>query len=122
MGMDRGQRSSPRRSRISRIDVESDFVATQEEVAARAAKVRLRSSASSALAAGHLALVPALRRLGSSVWTPYDGSSSEAYPRPKTSCLREGMGADAIFPPPDTGIAEAEKELLDGINERLGMA
>ena len=73
----------------------------------------------SSLAAGHLALVPALknalRELGLDDAMIVVGG---VIPAQHFAALREA-GADAIFPP-GTVIAEAAQDLLERLNERLG--
>jgi methylmalonyl-CoA mutase len=71
------------------------------------------------LAAGHLALVPALKRalgeLGMGRTLIVVGG---VIPAQDFASLREA-GADAIFPP-GTIIAEAAQDLLERLNQRLG--
>jgi methylmalonyl-CoA mutase len=73
----------------------------------------------SSLAAGHLALVPALKtalgKLGLDNTMIVVGG---VIPAQDFAALREA-GADAIFPP-GTVIAEAAQDLLERLNERLG--
>ena len=93
--------------------------ATPEEVAARAAKGQVHIVGVSSLAAGHLALVPALKReldkLGLGTTMIVVGG---VIPAQDFAALREA-GADAIFPP-GAVIAEAAQDLLERLNERLG--
>jgi methylmalonyl-CoA mutase len=93
--------------------------ATPEEVAALAAKERVHIVGVSSLAAGHLALVPALKtalhKLGLDNTMVVVGG---VIPAQDFAALREA-GADAIFPP-GTAIAEAARELLERLNDRLG--
>ena len=73
----------------------------------------------SSLAAGHLALAPALKRalgkLGLGETMIVVGG---VIPDQDFAALREA-GVDAIFPP-GTVIAEAAQDLIDRLNERLG--
>ena len=82
-------------------------------------KERVHIVGVSSLAAGHLALVPALkkalRELGLDDAMIVVGG---VIPAQDFAALREA-GADAIFPP-GTVIAEAAQDLLERLNERLG--
>jgi methylmalonyl-CoA mutase len=119
-GHDRGQKIVASAFADLGFDVEiGPLFATPEEVAARAAKGKVHIIGVSSLAAGHLALVPALKKalgkLGLDNTMIVVGGVIPAQDFP---ALREA-GADAIFPP-GTVIAEAAQDLLDRLNERLG--
>ena len=119
-GHDRGQKIIASAFADLGFDVEiGPLFATPEEVAARAAKGQVHIVGVSSLAAGHLALVPALKtalgRLGLDATMIVVGG---VIPAQDFAALREA-GADAIFPP-GTVIAEAAQDLLDRLNERFG--
>ena len=119
-GHDRGQKIIASAFADLGFDVEiGPLFATPEEVAARAAKGQVHIVGVSSLAAGHLALVPALKtalgRLGLDATMIVVGG---VIPAQDFAALR-GAGADAIFPP-GTVIAEAAQDLLERLNERLG--
>src|ERR1700677_3279369 len=119
-GHDRGQKIIASAFTDLGFDVEiGPLFATPEEVAALAAKGQVHIVGVSSLAAGHLALVPALKtalgRLGLDAMMIVIGG---VIPAQDFAALREA-GADAIFPP-GTVIAEAAQDLLDQLNERLG--
>jgi len=119
-GHDRGQKIIASAFADLGFDVEiGPLFATPEEVAARAAKDQVHIVGVSSLAAGHLALVPALktalRKLGLDATMIVVGG---VIPAQDFAALREA-GADAIFPP-GTVIAEAAQDLLERLNERLG--
>jgi methylmalonyl-CoA mutase len=119
-GHDRGQKIVASAFADLGFDVEiGPLFATPEEVAARAAKGQVHIVGVSSLAAGHLALVPALKtalgKLGLDNTMIVVGG---VIPTQDFAALREA-GADAIFPP-GTVIAEAARDLLDRLNERLG--
>jgi len=119
-GHDRGQKIIASAFADLGFDVEiGPLFATPEEVAARAAKDQVHIVGVSSLAAGHLALVPALktalRTLGLDATMIVVGG---VIPAQDFAALREA-GADAIFPP-GTVIAEAAQDLLERLNERLG--
>jgi methylmalonyl-CoA mutase len=119
-GHDRGQKIIASAFADLGFDVEiGPLFATPEEVAARAAKAQVHIVGVSSLAAGHLALVPALktalRKLGLDATMIVVGG---VIPAQDFAALREA-GADAIFPP-GTVIAEAAQDLLERLNERLG--
>jgi methylmalonyl-CoA mutase len=119
-GHDRGQKIIASAFADLGFDVEiGPLFATPEEVAARAAKGQVHIVGVSSLAAGHLALVPALKtalgKLGLDNTMIVVGG---VIPTQDFAALREA-GADAIFPP-GTVIAEAARDLLDRLNERLG--
>jgi methylmalonyl-CoA mutase len=119
-GHDRGQKIIA--SAFADLGFEVDIgplFATPEEVAALAAKGRVHIVGVSSLAAGHLALVPALKKalgklgLGDALIVVGGVIPSQDF-----AALREA-GADAIFPP-GTVIAEAAQDLIERLNERLG--
>ena len=119
-GHDRGQKIIASAFADLGFDVEiGPLFATPEEVAARAAKGQVHIVGVSSLAAGHLALVPALKKalgklgLGDALIVVGGVIPSQDF-----AALREA-GADAIFPP-GTVIAEAAQDLLERLNERLG--
>jgi methylmalonyl-CoA mutase len=119
-GHDRGQKIIASAFADLGFDVEiGPLFATPEEVAARAAKGQVHIVGVSSLAAGHLALVPALKKalnkLGLDNTMVVVGG---VIPAQDFAALREA-GADAIFPP-GTVIAEAAQDLLERLNERLG--
>jgi methylmalonyl-CoA mutase len=119
-GHDRGQKIIASAFADLGFDVEiGPLFATPEEVAARAAKGQAHIVGVSSLAAGHLALVPALKKalakLGLDDTMVVVGG---VIPSQDFDALREA-GADAIFPP-GTVIAEAAQDLLERLNERLG--
>jgi methylmalonyl-CoA mutase len=119
-GHDRGQKIIASAFADLGFDVEiGPLFATPEEVAARAAKDQVHIVGVSSLAAGHLALVPALKtalgKLGLDTTMIVVGG---VIPAQDFAALREA-GADAIFPP-GTVIAEAAQDLLERLNERLG--
>ena len=73
----------------------------------------------SSLAAGHLALVPALKRaLGRAGLGEAMVVVGGVIPEQDFASLR-AAGADAIFPP-GTVVAEAAQDLLERLNERMG--
>jgi methylmalonyl-CoA mutase len=119
-GHDRGQKIIASAFADLGFDVDiGPLFATPEEVAARAAKGQVHIVGVSSLAAGHLALVPALKReldkLGLDTTMIVVGG---VIPAQDFAALREA-GADAIFPP-GAVIAEAAQDLLERLNERLG--
>ena len=119
-GHDRGQKIIASAFADLGFDVDiGPLFATPEEVAARAAKGQVHIVGVSSLAAGHLALVPALKReldkLGLGTTMIVVGG---VIPAQDFAALREA-GADAIFPP-GAVIAEAAQDLLERLNERLG--
>jgi len=95
--------------------------ATPDEVAAEAVAGNVHIVGVSSLAAGHLALVPALRnaliRAGRPDIMIVVGG---VVPEQDFAALRQA-GASAIFPP-GTVIAEAALSLLEALNQRLGYA
>jgi len=119
-GHDRGQKIIASAFADLGFDVEiGPLFATPEEVASLAAKGQAHIVGVSSLAAGHLALVPALKNalrnlgLGDAMIVVGGVIPAQDFP-----ALREA-GADAIFPP-GTVIAEAAQDLMDRLNERLG--
>ena len=119
-GHDRGQKIIASAFADLGFDVEiGPLFATPEEVAALAAERRVHIVGVSSLAAGHLALVPALkkalRKLGLDNTMIVVGG---VIPGQDFAALR-AAGADAIFPP-GTVIAEAAQDLIERLNERLG--
>ena len=119
-GHDRGQKIVASAFADLGFDVEiGPLFATPEEVAALAARGRAHIVGVSSLAAGHLALVPALKRAlrqrGLDETMLVVGG---VIPRQDFASLSEA-GADAIFPP-GTVIAEAAQDLIERLNERLG--
>jgi methylmalonyl-CoA mutase len=93
--------------------------ATPEEVAELAARSKAHIVGVSSLAAGHLALVPALK---DALRTTGMGNAmivvGGVIPEQDFAPLR-AAGADAIFPP-GTVVAQAAQSLMDRLNERLG--
>ncbi len=95
--------------------------ATPEEVAAQAIAENVHVVGVSSLAAGHLALTPALRdalaaRGRADIMIVVGG----VIPPEDMEALRN-LGAEAIYPP-GTVIAEAAIDLLEALNRRLGYA
>src|ERR1700728_1439198 len=91
--------------------------ATPEEVAALAAKKQVHVVGVSSLAAGHLALVRALKKaLGKLGLDETMIAVGGVIPEQDFGSLRDA-GADAIFPP-GTVIAEAAQSLIERLNER----
>jgi methylmalonyl-CoA mutase len=119
-GHDRGQKIIASAFADLGFDVEiGPLFATPEEVAALAAKSHAHIVGVSSLAAGHLALVPALKRaldkLGLGETMIVVGG---VIPEQDFESLRDA-GAEAIFPP-GAVIAEAAQSLIERLNERLG--
>ena len=119
-GHDRGQKIIASAFADLGFDVEiGPLFATPEEVAALAARKEAHIVGVSSLAAGHLALVPdlkrALRTLGLDEMMIAVGG---VIPSQDFASLRDA-GADAIFPP-GTVVAEAAQSLMEKLNERLG--
>ena len=119
-GHDRGQKIIASAFADLGFDVEiGPLFATPEEVAALAAKGRAHIVGVSSLAAGHLALVPALKKaLGKRGLDQTLVVVGGVIPAQDFAPLREA-GADAIFPP-GTVVAGAAQDLLERLNERLG--
>jgi methylmalonyl-CoA mutase len=119
-GHDRGQKIIASAFADLGFDVEiGPLFATPEEVAALAAKGRAHIVGVSSLAAGHLALVPALKRALSKLGLDETMIAvGGVIPQQDFAPLREA-GADAIFP---TGavIPEAAQDLIERLNERFG--
>src|ERR1700729_2187520 len=119
-GHDRGQKIIASAFADLGFDVEiGPLFATPEEVAALALKKQAHIVGVSSLAAGHLALVPALKaslgKLGLENTMIVVGG---VIPSQDFASLREA-GADSIFPP-GTVIAEAAQDLIERLNQRLG--
>jgi methylmalonyl-CoA mutase len=119
-GHDRGQKIIASAFADLGFDVEiGPLFATPEEVAARAAKGQVHIVGVSSLAAGHLALVPALKnalgKLGLDNTMIVVGG---VIPSQDFAALREA-GVDAIFPS-GAVIAEAAQDLIERLNQRLG--
>jgi methylmalonyl-CoA mutase len=121
-GHDRGQKIIASAFADLGFDVEiGPLFATPEEVAAQAAKSKPHIVGVSSLAAGHLALAPALKRalrkagMGETMIV-----IGGVIPEQDFAALREA-GVDAIFPP-GTVIAEAALKLLERLNQQLGYA
>jgi methylmalonyl-CoA mutase len=119
-GHDRGQKIIASAFADLGFDVEiGPLFATPEEVASLAEKKQAHIVGVSSLAAGHLALVPALKRaLGKIGLGDRMIVVGGVIPEQDFGALREA-GADAIFPP-GTVIAEAAQSLIERLNERLG--
>jgi methylmalonyl-CoA mutase len=95
--------------------------ATPEESAQQAVQRNVHIIGVSTLAAGHLTLVPALRRAleahgGGDILITVGGTVP-----PQDYAALKDAGVAAIFPP-GTKIAEAAAELLEELNRRLGYA
>ena len=121
-GHDRGQKIIASAFADLGFEVEiGPLFATPEEVAAQAKKTDAHIVGVSSLAAGHLALAPALKRalkkigLGEAMIV-----IGGVIPEPDFKPLREA-GVDAIFPP-GTVIPEAAMSLIEALNARLGFA
>ena len=119
-GHDRGQKIVASAFADLGFEVEiGPLFATPEEVAALAAKTKAHVVGVSSLAAGHLALAPALKKalkevgLGESLL-----ALGGVIPEQDFQPLRD-MGVDEIFPP-GTVIPEAATKILETLNERLG--
>ena len=119
-GHDRGQKIIASAFADLGFDVEiGPLFATPEEVAALAAKGQVHIVGVSSLAAGHLTLVPALKKaLGKLGLDATLIAVGGVIPAQDFASLR-GAGADAIFPP-GAVIPEAAQDLLERLNERLG--
>jgi methylmalonyl-CoA mutase len=119
-GHDRGQKIIASAFADLGFEVEiGPLFATPEEVAALAASRNVHIVGVSSLAAGHLALAPALkaalRQVGLGEAMIVIGG---VIPEQDFKPLR-AAGVDAIFPP-GTVIAEAAMRLLEQLNQRLG--
>jgi methylmalonyl-CoA mutase len=119
-GHDRGQRIIASAFADLGFDVRiGPLFATPEEVAVQAAEAQVHIVGVSSLAAGHLALVPALKsalqKVGMGETMIVVGG---VIPQQDFTALR-AAGADAIFPP-GAVIAEAAQSLIERLNERLG--
>ncbi|HEX9167446.1 MAG TPA: methylmalonyl-CoA mutase [Roseiarcus sp.] len=119
-GHDRGQKIIASAFADLGFDVEiGPLFATPEEVAALAAKKEAHIVGVSSLAAGHLALVPALKRaLGKLGLDETMIVVGGVIPAQDFASLRDA-GANAIFPP-GTVIAEAAQSLMEQLNQRHG--
>jgi methylmalonyl-CoA mutase len=119
-GHDRGQKIIASAFADLGFDVEiGPLFASPEEVAVLASEKKAHIVGVSSLAAGHLALVPelkkALDRLGhSEMLIAVGGVILE-----RDFAALRAAGADAIFPP-GTVISEAARDLLERLNQRLG--
>ncbi len=119
-GHDRGQKIIASAFADLGFDVRiGPLFATPEEVASLAADAQVHIVGVSSLAAGHLALVPALKsalaKAGMGETMIVVGG---VIPAQDFASLRTA-GAEAIFPP-GTIIAEAAQSLIERLNERLG--
>ena len=121
-GHDRGQKIIASAFADLGFDVEiGPLFATPEEVAALAAAKQAHIVGVSSLAAGHLALVPALKKaLGKLGLDETMIAVGGVIPSQDFTLLRES-GADAIFPP-GTVITEAAQSLMEELNRRRGYA
>jgi len=119
-GHDRGQKIIASAFADLGFDVKiGPLFATPEEVAALAAESKAHIIGVSSLAAGHLALVPALKSaLGKVGLGEAMIVVGGVIPEQDFAPLR-AAGADVIFPP-GTMIAEAAQSLIERLNERLG--
>jgi len=119
-GHDRGQKIIASAFADLGFEVEiGPLFATPEEVAALAAEKRVDIVGVSSLAAGHLALAPALKAALQVVGL--DGALlvvGGVVPEQDFAALR-AAGVDAIFPP-GTAIAEAAQSLVERLNQRRG--
>ena len=119
-GHDRGQKIIASAFADLGFDVEiGPLFATPAEVAAQAAQGKVHIVGVSSLAAGHLALAPALKKALKEIGM---GEAMIAIggviPEQDFAPLR-AAGVDDIFPP-GTVIADAASRLLDQLNQRLG--
>ena len=119
-GHDRGQKIIASAFGDLGFDVEiGPLFATPEEVAAQAKQCGAHIVGVSSLAAGHLALAPALKRALQEVGL---GETmiviGGVIPEPDFQPLRDA-GVDAIFPP-GTVISDAALKLLEQLNQRMG--
>jgi methylmalonyl-CoA mutase len=119
-GHDRGQKVIASAFADLGFDVKiGPLFATPEEVAALAAESKVHIVGVSSLAAGHLALVPALKsalgKVGMGKTMIVVGG---VIPERDFAPLR-AAGAEAIFPP-GTIIADAAQSLIERLNEQLG--
>jgi len=119
-GHDRGQKIIASGFSDLGFDVKiGPLFATPEEVAELAAKSKVDIVGVSSLAAGHLALVPALKSaLGAVGMGDAMIVVGGVIPEQDFAPLR-AAGADAIFPP-GTVVPEAAQRLIEQLNERLG--
>ena len=120
-GHDRGQKIIASAFGDLGFDVEiGPLFATPEEVAAQAKQCGAHIVGVSSLAAGHLALAPALKRALQEVGL---GETmiviGGVIPEPDFQPLRDA-GVDAIFPP-GTVISDAALKLLEQLNQRMGV-
>ena len=121
-GHDRGQKIIASAFADLGFEVEiGPLFATPEEVAAQAKRGQAHIVGVSSLAAGHLALAPALKRslaavgLGETMIVLGGVIPEQDFP-----ALR-AAGVDAIFPP-GTVIPEAAIKLMEQLNQRMGFA
>jgi methylmalonyl-CoA mutase len=119
-GHDRGQKIVASAFADLGFEVEiGPLFATPEEVAALAAEKRVHIVGVSSLAAGHLALAPALKAalrgvgLGEALLVV-----GGVVPEQDFAALR-AAGVDAIFPP-GVAIAASAQSLIERLNERMG--
>src|SRR5271165_1563458 len=119
-GHDRGQKIIASGFSDLGFDVKiGPLFATPEEVAELAAKSKVDIVGVSSLAAGHLALVPALKSaLGAVGMGDAMIVVGGVIPEQDFAPLR-AAGADAIFPP-GTVVPQAAQQLIEQLNERLG--
>ncbi len=119
-GHDRGQKIIASAFADLGFDVEiGPLFATPEEVAARAAQGQVHIVGVSSLAAGHLALVPALKTaLGKLGLNDTMIAVGGVIPAQDFAALREA-GADAIFPP-GAVVSAAAQDLIERLNQRRG--
>jgi methylmalonyl-CoA mutase len=121
-GHDRGQKIIASAFADLGFEVEiGPLFATPEEVAALAAQKRVHIVGVSSLAAGHLALAPALKAaLAAAGLADALVVVGGVIPEQDFAPLR-AAGVDAIFPP-GTVLAEAALGLLERLNQKLGYA
>jgi methylmalonyl-CoA mutase cobalamin-binding domain/chain len=119
-GHDRGQKIIASAFADLGFEVEiGPLFATPEEIAALAAQKRVHIVGVSSLAAGHLALAPALKAaLAAAGLADALVVVGGVIPEQDFAPLR-AAGVDAIFPP-GTVIAEAALDLLERLNQQLG--
>jgi methylmalonyl-CoA mutase len=121
-GHDRGQKVIASAFADLGFEVEvGQLFATPEEVAAAAIDANVHVVGISSLTAGHMTLIPALKRaLGEGGRSDIAIVVGGIVPPEDVAALAE-MGVLAVFPP-GTSIPAAAQTLLDRLNERLGYA
>ncbi len=119
-GHDRGQKVVASAFSDLGFDVTmGDLFATPEEAARKAVAEKAHVVGVSSLAAGHLTLVPELKKALAAEGRPDLMIVVGGVIPPEDIDRLLDMGAAAVFPP-GTNIPEAAERLLAGLNERLG--